>query len=70
MDIERLLQQCRGLPEHEVLGCILSNRVDTGNSAGGLISVAQFPALIADLQRWRQESGAAGLGSAPGPAKT
>lgn len=53
MDIERLLQQARGLPDSDVLGMVLSNRIDMGSGAGGLISSAQFPTLIADLERWR-----------------
>lgn len=53
MDIERLLQQARGLSDSDVLGMVLSNRIDMGSDAGGLISAAQFPTLIADLLRWR-----------------
>lgn len=53
MNIERLLQQARGLDEKDVLGMVLSNRIDMGSSAGGLISAAQFPALIEDILRWR-----------------
>ena len=53
MDIERLLQQSRGLSDSDVLGMVLSNRIDMGSAAGGLISSAKFPALIEDLLRWR-----------------
>lgn len=53
MDIERLLQQAHGLSDSDVLGMVLSNRIDMGSATGGLISGAQFPALIEDLKRWR-----------------
>lgn len=53
MDIERLLRQARGLSDSDVLSMVLSNRIDMGSEAGGLISGAQFPKLIEDLQRWR-----------------
>jgi hypothetical protein len=41
---------------------VLSNRIDTGSAAGGLISSRQFPELIADLQRWRTWAGSGEVG--------
>lgn len=52
MDIQRLLGLASGIPQDDVLGMILSNRIDTGSAAGGLISAAQFSILIKDILAW------------------
>ncbi len=47
---------------------ILSNRIDHGSEAGGLISSKQFDQLIADLMCWRDVSITEGLAAACGRA--
>lgn len=56
MDIEKVLEISKGLPDEERLGMILGNRIDYGSEAGGLISVKQLPQLAKDLIVWRDSS--------------
>lgn len=66
MDIHRLLRVRAKSPE-DVLGMILSNRIDMGHSSGGLISAAQFPILIQDILAWQAATAAkAGAAGAAG----
>ena len=56
MDVDRLLKLAAKEPEAERLRMILSNRIDQGSEAGGLISSKQFDQLVSDLMRWRDVS--------------
>jgi hypothetical protein len=53
MEIKRMLTQAGGQADEDVLGRILSNRIDFGNEDGGLVSSKQFDRLIADIRAWR-----------------
>ena len=56
MDIAILLNQTTKLPEKDVLGMILSNRIDTyaGDKFQACISIKSFDQLINDLITWSE----------------
>lgn len=67
MDVERLLRQAHPFPDDEVLGMILSNRIDQGDANGGLIHSSQFATLVQDLLAWQRWSNARTGASPAGP---
>lgn len=69
MKIEQVLSAAQGKSEQEQLAMILSNRIDHTGAAGGLISVKQFDALVADILHWRSASTAAQVPVAAQPAE-
>jgi len=54
MDIEKVLDISKGLPDEDRLAMILSNRIDVGHTElGGCVSVRQFRHVAKDLLFWR-----------------